>query len=536
MKRMSRICCTLALLLASLSAVPAADAANLKARSATINPATGYPTWYQDNNNLALSLCLDQNGFCLLPGAFTFPANKADITAGNFPVEAFYYMADTAGDSPGGTISLTLWEAALESGFAATVVDGGQAVFTRIRIRANVTLPGTYTVTHPYGVDTFVVAAADIGPAHEINFSEDVPGLVAGLFDLSLTSRVGPFLTRADGTFVTDPVSGNRYIGVPGAQVAVTGSPTGVNSVTITGPTADTLTLNTFSLMGKVIGLDVAPKTNLDLGAANIVTPAAPPQTVTVTNTTGSSITMAADLNAAGIKAGADALDFIVTAPAAIGAVNCAGATLTAAAPGNSCTFDVTFTPAAVAKAARAATILLAPLTVQPAPPPAAQLSDPPPVTLNLSGTAQVLVTATSAGHGLITPNTIAVGAGTTVDLTVTPENKKFKVKEVADGAALLGTPPGTPPFTFNAGAVNHTVTATFMPSGDLNANGALDIPDVIKALKIMAGIQAADTDDPDNTAVDVAPLAAGKPAPDARIDIGDVLVILRRVIGLDTW
>jgi len=190
-----------------------------------------------------------------------------------------------------------------------------------------------------------------------------------------------------------------------------------------------------------------------------------------------------------------------------------------------------------VAKAARAATVLLAPLTVQPAPPPAAQLTDPPPVTLNLSGTAQVLVTATAVGHGIITPNTLAAGAGSTVELTVTPENKKFKVKDVADGAALLGTPPGTPPFTFNAGAVNHTVTATFMPSGDLNANGALDIPDVVKALKIMAGIQAADADDPDNTAIDVAPLdGAGKPAPDAKVDIGDVLVILRRVIGLDTW
>ena len=61
-----------------------------------------------------------------------------------------------------------------------------------------------------------------------------------------------------------------------------------------------------------------------------------------------------------------------------------------------------------------------------------------------------------------------------------------------------------------------------------------------MKALRILAGIQQADVDDPDNSAVMVAPLdAAGKPAPiDAKAnpDIGDVLVILRRVLNLDTW
>ena len=47
----------------------------------SVNPATGYPFWYQDNNGLALSLCLDQNGFCLLPAVFVFPDNRNDINA-----------------------------------------------------------------------------------------------------------------------------------------------------------------------------------------------------------------------------------------------------------------------------------------------------------------------------------------------------------------------------------------------------------------------------------------------------------------------
>jgi len=272
----------------------------------------------------------------------------------------------------------------------------------------------------------------------------------------------------------------------------------------------------------------VQPSTSLSFGSTNIATPTAVPKTVTVTNTTGNSIVFPALATA-----GTNLVDFIITSPPAAGGVGCSGATVAA---GASCSFDITFKPTAVAKAARTATILLSPTTA--IPPALVGTPDPPPVTLNLSGTAQVLVTATAVGHGIITPNSLAADAGTTVELTVTPQNRKFKVKEVAaDGLALLGTPPGTPPFTLNTGAVNHTVTATFMPSGDLNANGALDIPDVVKGLKIMAGVQAADKDDPDNTAVDVAPLDnAGKPAPDGKIDIGDVLVLLRRVIGLDAW
>ena len=171
-------------------------------------------------------------------------------------------------------------------------------------------------------------------------------------------------------------------------------------------------------------------------------------------------------------------------------------------------------------------------------------VSDPPPVTLNLAGTGLVDVTTAAVGHGTITPATAAVGAGTAVTFTVTPGSKKFKVKDVADSAtpAALLTPAAADPTSFtiaNAGAVNHAVTATFMPSGDLNADGKLDVADAQKALGIVAGILKADADDPDNTAVKVAPLVGGKPAPVATrvaTNIGDVLVILRRVVGLETW
>jgi hypothetical protein len=537
MKRTSQICCTLALLLLSLSAVPAANAA-LKTRSAVIDPVTGYPTWYQDNNNLALTNCVDRSGFCLAPLPAGFPPlNKAAISAANMPVESFYYAANTAGASLGGTINVVVYGAELEGGFAtAAPLDGQQAVFSRVRYRIDVTIPGTYRVTHPYGVETHVIAAAG---GRAINFTFDAPGLVAGAFDTAVTVLplpdspvVGPtLLTRLDGTFITDPATGSRYLGNAVTETAVVGSPFGTNFLLveeITGANLDTFRSDTFSLQGKIIGMDVNPVPKVELGGTNIITPAAVPKTVKVTNTTGTPITFGAIAPVPTV--GTDFADFVVApptqpAPPAAAIADCAAAPL---APAATCGFDVTFTPAPIAKAARTATIVLA--NTPPAP-----ATDPPPVTLTLAGTGLVNVAATVVGHGTITPATEAVGAGTDVTFTAAPSSAKFKVKELAEGAAIVAPVAANPnTFTINAGALNHALTATFMPSGDLDANGKLETADALKALKIVAGLQAADADDPDNSAVDAAPLdASNKPAPNGQIGIGDVLVILRRVVGI---
>ena len=46
----------------------------------------------------------------------------------------------------------------IEAAFASeNPVDGDQQSFARIRIRASVPTPGTYRITHPYGVETVVV-------------------------------------------------------------------------------------------------------------------------------------------------------------------------------------------------------------------------------------------------------------------------------------------------------------------------------------------------------------------------------------------
>jgi hypothetical protein len=44
-------------------------------------------------------------------------------------------------------------------------------------------------------------------------------------------------------------------------------------------------------------------------------------------------------------------------------------------------------------------------------------------------------------------------------------------------------------------------------------------------------------TDPAEKKRCDVAPLGPdGKPQPDGKIDLGDVVIILRRVVGLVTW
>jgi uncharacterized delta-60 repeat protein len=66
---------------------------------------------------------------------------------------------------------------------------------------------------------------------------------------------------------------------------------------------------------------------------------------------------------------------------------------------------------------------------------------------------------------------------------------------------------------------------------GDLDGDGCVDLMDAMAALRIALGLQQ-----PDVWALahaDLAPLAGGVPQPDGRIDAGDVLVLLRKIVGL---
>jgi len=66
---------------------------------------------------------------------------------------------------------------------------------------------------------------------------------------------------------------------------------------------------------------------------------------------------------------------------------------------------------------------------------------------------------------------------------------------------------------------------------GDLNGDGLVDLRDALAALRISLGLDPAT---PEALAHgDVAPLVNGVPQTDGKIDVGDVLLILRKVVGL---
>jgi hypothetical protein len=73
-----------------------------------------------------------------------------------------------------------------------------------------------------------------------------------------------------------------------------------------------------------------------------------------------------------------------------------------------------------------------------------------------------------------------------------------------------------------------------YVPTGDLNDDGIVDVLDARLALRIAAHEIAPTSEQ--LRAGDVAPLVEGAPAPDGKIDVGDALVILARIAGTESW
>lgn len=217
------------------------------------DPVTGYPLWYEDTNGLKLGLCKDPN-VCF----FAVPDPALPVSfPGNFPDESFYFAADASLD--GGGTNRGLLVLALEAAFAqGAVAVGDNAVFARVRVRFTGLVDGaTYTVTHPYGVET-LVAGVD-GPNPGTLFMTRDIGLAAMEFTGALRGDLGPFLTPigfvngGPGTFISDGST----------ETLVQGSPRGTNFFRIEGPGAglafpgnalsdDVAQVNTFVMQGQV--------------------------------------------------------------------------------------------------------------------------------------------------------------------------------------------------------------------------------------------------------------------------------------------
>ena len=142
----------LAGLLALLTALPAQA---VLSAVGPVDPATGFPSYYEDANGVQLKLCVDSD-FCLGGNPLPDPEAPASVASGNFPDEAFYHVTRAETDlNSGGRIR---WRAVLEGAFAnEVVVDGDQVTFTRVqvtgsKINTSIYRAGTVlTFKTPYG-------------------------------------------------------------------------------------------------------------------------------------------------------------------------------------------------------------------------------------------------------------------------------------------------------------------------------------------------------------------------------------------------
>ncbi len=299
-----------------------------------VNPAHGFPVWYQDANGLRLELCLDSNGLCL-----ESPPNPTQPPSvpGNFTAEAFWWSAEASMPTTGDGEALLVL--ALEAAFGTEEpIAGDQAVFGRIRVRIDNLVAGeTYRVIHPFGVDEFVAQNAD---DRGINFTEDI-GCAAGPcdFSLALNSRVGPFL-RWDPA--VQPAAPAGYIGDPNVLHPVVGSPFGTNFFRVEGPNVggpgvNAIQTNLFAVQGKLfvpppVGTLAVSTSRLNFGTA-LLGETEGPQAISLDNL-GNGPLEIGTLALAGGNVG----DFeIVLNP-------CSNITLL---PGASCVLTVTFTPSA---------------------------------------------------------------------------------------------------------------------------------------------------------------------------------------------
>lgn len=217
----------------------------------------GFPAWYRDSNGVRLEACttLDDPLCATLPDEVPDPDAPVSYPD-NFPGEFFYQLAGAELTGPGVDMSVGM---DLEGAWAAEqVVDGDQMVFGRIRVRDKGIADGEYRVTHPYGVDQFVAEGDGI------NYTQDI-GTTPGAFGQALASRVGPFL-RWDPA--VEPAAPTGYVGDPGVEHEVVGSPYGTNFVSVERKDGDTWTelarTTVFNVQGRLAtnaGVDVQQAT-----------------------------------------------------------------------------------------------------------------------------------------------------------------------------------------------------------------------------------------------------------------------------------
>lgn len=213
----------------------------------------GFPLWIEDEVDNRVEICL--NAACLPDPVIAGDAFSEQI---GFGAEAFWWIADTV--LPGTLPGVGLVEFAMEAAWAnENPAKGDWFPFTRIRIRFDVDITGTYTLLHPFGQEVFVVDA--VGAGTEINLSLDIP--VGGPPAFIQTPAPGQTPTEFFSVVGVVPVPGQVFSGTGAIDLVI--GPAVRNFVQMIGPggSSANFTSNQFSVAGRYFESALAERANV---------------------------------------------------------------------------------------------------------------------------------------------------------------------------------------------------------------------------------------------------------------------------------
>ncbi|MBM6398919.1 choice-of-anchor D domain-containing protein [Phycicoccus sonneratiae] len=424
----------------------AAAASGQPAVSSAVDPANGFPLWFEDGGGTRLSPCLDPtDANCVVLGDATYDPARPQVFPTNFPSEFFYLVAEstkipTAGCSgtKRGTTSVRM---ALEGAFAnGNPVPGQQMVFGRIRltVTSGLCASSTYTATTPFGQISFQTDSAGALARNQGTTDIGCAPVAPATCDwrLALSSPVARSFLRWDPAvapsapvgYLGDAVTAHR---ITGATYTAPGEATPANYFRVAGPKLATpLSTTLFTVAGKVAGALTASPSAVTLGAVE-VGQSAPAKDVVLTNVATGTTTPGA-VSVTGPAAG----DFTVTQN---------GCTAVPLARDATCTVQVRFSPTAVG--ARGATLSVA----------HDGLRTPVSVPLNGEGTAPHQVPRASASA-----TSIAFG----------PE----RLRVPSDARTVTVTNTGTAPLTLGTASLTGSSPRDFEKSFDTCSNAVVAV------------------------------------------------------------
>jgi hypothetical protein len=211
----------------------------------------GFPLWMQDEVSNRVQICLD--AACIPDPPIAGDAFSQQI---GFGAEAFWWIVDTV--LPGTLPGVGLVEFAMEAAWNNEVpARGDWFPFTRIRIRFDANATGTYTISHPFGVETVVVDA--VGPGLEINISRDIPvGAPPDFVQIDAPGQIPRQFFTVAGVL---QVPGQVFSGT--GTIAIT-PPAQRNTVIVAGPAAGGLnfTATDFTVAGRYFENALTPVAN----------------------------------------------------------------------------------------------------------------------------------------------------------------------------------------------------------------------------------------------------------------------------------